>query len=93
MVLAASNADHTQVELIQPPADAPVGTRLTLTGLDLTAFTPDAVVDPKKKGNAWEQIKEGLKTDAEGRATFNGDVFRTAEGECKAPTLKNATIA
>ena len=50
MVLAASNADRSVVELIVPPASARVGERLTLGGLDVLQYEVDAVVDPKKKG-------------------------------------------
>jgi len=92
MVLAASNADRSHVELIQPPRDAPVGTRISLTSLDVLPFAPDAVIDPKKKGNAWEAIKDQLRVVG-GKATFDGDVFRTPQGECVAPTLKEGIIS
>lgn len=32
MVLAASNEDHTQVELVDPPAGAKIGERVTFAG-------------------------------------------------------------
>ena len=70
MVLAASNADRSVVELIVPPAAAKVGERLTLSTVDVLRYEVDAVIDPKKKGNCWDAIKGGLKTDAEGRATW-----------------------
>ena len=93
MVLAASNADRTAVELIVPPPTARVGERLTLSTVDVLQYEVDAVIDPKKKGNVWEAVKGGLKTDAEGRATWEGGVWRTADGECRAATLKNAVIS
>ena len=93
MVLAAANADRSHVELIVPPASAKPGERLTLSTLDVTKYEADAVIDPKKKGNVWDAIKGGLRTDAEGRATWEGAVWRTADGECRAPTLKDAVIS
>ena len=92
MVLAASNADRSVVELIAPPSSAPVGTRLSLSTVDVLVHQPDAVIDPKKKGNVWEKIKGGLKTDDQGRATFDGGVWRTPQGDCTS-TLKNAQIS
>ncbi|KAL0382793.1 UNVERIFIED_CONTAM: putative methionine--tRNA ligase [Sesamum calycinum] len=47
MVLAASNSDHTKVELVEPPQGAAVGERVTFPGFD---GLPDDVLNPKKKG-------------------------------------------
>ena len=91
-VLAASNADRSKVELIAPPPTAPVGTRLTLSTVDVLSHPPDAVIDPKKKGNVWEKIKGGLKTDEQGRATWEGGVWKTAQGDCTS-TLIDAVIS
>jgi tRNA-binding EMAP/Myf-like protein len=93
MVLAASNAEHSVVELITPPAAAAVGTRLRLSTLDVTQWTPDAVVDPKKKGGVWEKVKPGLRTDAQGRATYEGAVWMAGDGDCTSQTLKDAPIS
>ena len=91
-VLAASNGDRSKVELIAPPPSAPVGTRLTLSNVDVLSHTPDAVIDPKKKGNVWEKIKGGLKTDEQGRATWEGGVWKTEHGDCTS-SLTNASIS
>ncbi|KAL0452019.1 UNVERIFIED_CONTAM: putative methionine--tRNA ligase [Sesamum latifolium] len=52
MVLAASNSDHTKVELVEPPQGAAVGERVTFPGFD---GLPDDVLNPKKK--VWKQFK------------------------------------
>ena len=93
MVLAAANSDRTVVELVEPPAGSVVGERLVLAGMDWAGLGVDGVVDPKKKGNAWDAVKGGLRVDAEGRATWQGRVWRTAAGECRAPTLRDAMIS
>jgi len=98
MVLAASTGegDARVVELIVPPAGAKPGDRiLPLSGEDLAAFEPLAVVDPKaKKNNVWAAVAAQLKTNEQGEATWEGKVLGTKEhGAAKAASLKGANIA
>jgi hypothetical protein len=46
MVLAASNEDHTQVELVTPPADTQIGERVFVEGYP---GEPDEQLNPKQK--------------------------------------------
>jgi tRNA-binding EMAP/Myf-like protein len=52
MVLAASNPDHTHVELIKPPAGSKVGERIFFADFP---GTPDEQLNPKHK--IWETIQ------------------------------------
>jgi hypothetical protein len=40
--------------------------------MNISEFTPDAVVDAKKKNHAWAMIVPGLKTNADYTACFEG---------------------
>lgn len=87
MVLAASNADHTQVEILDPPAGAVPGERVTFK--DITGDA-DAQLNPKKK--IFEEIKPHLHTNAEKIAQYKDLVFTTSAGPCTVATLANATL-
>lgn len=51
MVMCASNADHTAIEIMRPPAGARVGERVTLEGSPAGEMSQEmqAVLNPKKK--------------------------------------------
>mmetsp|Transcript_11024 Transcript_11024/g.19299 ORF Transcript_11024/g.19299 Transcript_11024/m.19299 type:complete len:268 (-) Transcript_11024:108-911(-) len=87
MVLAASNADHTQVELIIPPEGSQPGERVSFEGFEGDA---DATLNPKKK--VWEAVQPDLKTDSHGVATYKGVPFMTSAGPCTAKSLTNSSI-
>jgi len=55
MVLCTANKEHTEVKLLQPPASAQVGDRITFPGFSGEVATPAQMV--KKK------ILEGLLPD------------------------------
>lgn len=92
MVLCASNADHTKVELVEPPASALPGTRISLASLDVSPFAPEKQVNPKKKKNAWLNVAPKLRTDASCTACFDGDPLITPEGKCTVATLKDCIV-
>lgn len=87
MVLAASNEDHTQVEILDPPAGAKVGERIIFQGLEGDA---DAQLNPKKK--IFEEVKPFLHTNAEKVALYKEITFQTSAGPCTVATLANATL-
>lgn len=87
MVLAASNADHTQVEILDPPAGAVPGERVTFAGV---TGEPDAQLNPKKK--IFEEVKPHLHTNAEKVAQYKELTFTTSAGPCTVATLANATL-
>jgi len=89
MVLAASNADRTQVELVEPPAGAIPGERIHFN--EDHVGKPDEQLNPKKK--VWEKVQEHLKTTDNCIAAFNGIPFLTSAGACKVQSLKGASIS
>ncbi|XP_021745553.1 probable methionine--tRNA ligase [Chenopodium quinoa] len=87
MVLAASNSEHTKVELVEPPKEAPVGERVKFSGFD---GEPDEVLNPKKK--VWETLQVDLNTDSNLVARFKDLPFTTSAGICKVSSISNGTI-
>ncbi|XWS09179.1 hypothetical protein CRYUN_Cryun40dG0063800 [Craigia yunnanensis] len=87
MVLAASNNDHTKVELVEPPKSATVGERVTFPG-----FTgePDDVLNPKKK--VWETLQVDLHSDANLVACYKDIPLTTCAGICKVSSISNGSI-
>lgn len=87
MVLAASNEDHTIVELVSPPEDAPIGERVTFPGFD---GAPDEVLNPKKK--VWETVQPDLYTTTDLVACYKGVPFTTSAGVCKVSSITRGSI-
>ncbi|KAG6574842.1 Methionine--tRNA ligase, cytoplasmic, partial [Cucurbita argyrosperma subsp. sororia] len=87
MVLAASNSDHTKVELVEPPKDANVGERIKFPGFE---GEPEDVLNPKKK--VWETLQVDLAINTEGVACFKDIPFNTSAGICKVPSITSGSI-
>ncbi|RVW28271.1 putative methionine--tRNA ligase [Vitis vinifera] len=87
MVLAASNSDHTKVELVEPPQSAAVGERVTFPGFE---GEPDDVLNPKKK--VWETLQVDLHTDSELVALYKDVPFTTTAGICKVSSICDGSI-
>ncbi|KAL0358530.1 UNVERIFIED_CONTAM: Methionine--tRNA ligase, cytoplasmic [Sesamum angustifolium] len=87
MVLAASNSDHTKVELVEPPQGAAVGERVTFPGFD---GLPDDVLNPKKK--VWETVQVDLHTDKELVARYKDLPFTTSAGVCRVASITEGSI-
>jgi len=83
MVFAASNEDHTVVELLEAPAGAAVGTRV-LFG-DFCKSEPHPV---DKNGKLWKAAVEFCKIDEEGKACYKGQPLHTPQGVCTVPNLR-----
>ena len=90
MVLCGSNAEHTQVELLDPPAGTKIGERVMVEGFDGEA---DAQIDVKKKNNAFAPVQSELLVDASGDATYKGKQLKTSAGVLRCKTLTNASIS
>mmetsp|Transcript_41974 Transcript_41974/g.48485 ORF Transcript_41974/g.48485 Transcript_41974/m.48485 type:complete len:428 (-) Transcript_41974:85-1368(-) len=71
MVLCASNADHTAVECMEPPEDAPLGQRVMFEGYTKGDPEPENKIAKKK---IFEKIAPDLKTDASGICVWKGAV-------------------
>ncbi|XP_009619836.1 probable methionine--tRNA ligase [Nicotiana tomentosiformis] len=87
MVLAASNSDHTKVELVEPPKDAAIGERVTFPGFD---GKPDDVLNNKKK--VWETVQLDLHTNMELVACYKDLPFTTSSGICKVASISEGSI-
>ncbi|WMV36857.1 hypothetical protein MTR67_030242 [Solanum verrucosum] len=87
MVLAASNSDHTKVELVEPPKDAAIGERVTFPGFDGKA---DDVLNPKKK--VWETLQVDLHTNKELVACYKDLPLTTSVGVCKVTSISEGSI-
>ena len=95
MVLCASNADHTVVELMRPHKDSAIGERVTLVGPSFgqAGLTQEhqPVLNPKKKIEG--KLLEKLMTNADREGTFNGVKMTTASGLVTAKSLASTKIA
>ncbi|KAG2721091.1 hypothetical protein I3760_02G065500 [Carya illinoinensis] len=87
MVLAASNSDHTKVELVEPPKSAQVGERVTIPGFD---GEPDDILNPKKK--VWETLQVDLHTNTELVACYKDIPFTTSAGVCTVSSITGGSI-
>jgi hypothetical protein len=87
MVFAASDAGHTKVELLVPPPDAPVGTRVTC-GEFVVGGTPP--VD--KTGRAWKAVADFLTVNADSVACYKGVPLAVPEGPITVETLANCSF-
>ncbi|XP_021894266.1 methionine--tRNA ligase, cytoplasmic [Carica papaya] len=87
MVLAASNSDHTKVELVEPPKSAIVGERVTFPGFE---GDPDDVLNPKKK--VWETLQVDMQTNADLVACYKDIPLTTSAGVCKVPSISCGCI-
>merc|ERR1712137_147011 len=90
LVVAASNADHTQVEVVRPDPNSKVGERIFLEGEEGEA---DKQIDPSKKNNVWKSLKDDLKTNETCIATFKGRPLRTEAGMCTVKSLAEVPLA
>jgi len=87
MVLAVSNADHTKVELLNPPEGSKIGERVTFDGFP---GEHDAQLNPKHK--VWETVQPELKTNDQLVATYKGVPFKTSAGICTVKSIANGGI-
>ncbi|KAJ7525817.1 hypothetical protein O6H91_17G068000 [Diphasiastrum complanatum] len=87
MVLAASNNDHTIVELVTPPQDAAVGERVKFPGFE---GEPDDLLNPKKK--VWETVQPDLHTTEALVAVYKSAPFTTSAGVCTVSSIREGSI-
>ena len=80
MVLCASNADHTAVEIMEPPATAQIGERVVFDD-----FPGDPEPENKvAKKKIFEAVAPDLKTDAQGICVWKGAIGKTSAGAIQA---------
>ncbi|KAM2623898.1 hypothetical protein FF1_031625 [Malus domestica] len=87
MVLAASNSDHTTVELVEPPEGAQVGERVTFPGF---VGEPDEILNPKKK--VWETLQVDLHTNIELVECYKDISLTASAGVCTVFSIAGGSI-
>ncbi|KAI8919588.1 tRNA synthetases class I-domain-containing protein [Entophlyctis helioformis] len=87
MLLAASNADKSEVELLEPNEDSEVGEHVIFEGF---ASTPDESLNPKQK--VFEKCAVDFRTTEECVAVYKDTPFQTSQGNVTVKSLKLATI-
>ncbi|KAK7277221.1 hypothetical protein RIF29_18372 [Crotalaria pallida] len=87
MVLAASNDDHSKVELVEPPAAAIVGERVTFPGYE---GNPNELLNPKKK--IFETLQVDLHSNEELVACYKDVPLTTSAGVCKVSSICGGSI-
>jgi len=87
MILCATNAEHTKVELLVPPEGSQPGDKIYFEGFE---GEPDAQLNPKKK--VFEALQVDFSTNEDLVATWKNIPFRTAKGVVKSSTLVKANI-
>lgn len=96
MVLAATNADGSKVELVAPPEGAAIGERIFLhedaTGNGIVAGEPWAVSRVKNK-KVWSAVAKDLRTDANCVACWQGKALMTSAGACTVPSNSEAVVS
>ena len=83
MVLCASNAEHTDVKLVNPPIDAKIGERVTVPDFEFEGEEGEPYAENKVgKKKVFEQIAPYLVTSKYGVPEFLGRPFMTSAGVC-----------
>lgn len=84
MVFAGSDETHTKVELLDPPADTPIGTRVVCG--DFVQGEPPAV---DKNGKSWKAIADGhfLSINSEHLACYKNVPLTVPQGTISVKTL------
>ena len=94
MVLAAMSEDGKTVEMLQPPADTPVGERVSFDDMEQgTAATPNQL----NKGAGKKALEAllapgGFKTNGSKQATWRAHTMLTSKGPVVVPTLADSLI-
>jgi aminoacyl tRNA synthase complex-interacting multifunctional protein 1 len=92
MVLCAAQTkdDGTEkVEFVEPPEGAAIGEVITFEGLPAPRPVSAAQVEKRK---VLQACADGLKTTEECLAAWNGHVFMTSAGPCKAKTIAGGVM-
>eukprot|EP00526_Cylindrotheca_closterium_P000317 CAMPEP_0113619964 /NCGR_PEP_ID=MMETSP0017_2-20120614/10155_1 /TAXON_ID=2856 /ORGANISM="Cylindrotheca closterium" /LENGTH=868 /DNA_ID=CAMNT_0000529583 /DNA_START=114 /DNA_END=2720 /DNA_ORIENTATION=+ /assembly_acc=CAM_ASM_000147 len=93
MVLCASNSDHTDVRLVNPPIDAKVGERITIPDFNFEGEDAEPFAENKVgKKKVFEKIAPHLVTSKYGVPEFLGRPFMTSAGVCTS-AVPEGTVA
>lgn len=90
MLLAASSADGSTVELIDPPAEAKVGERVQFEGFEVAADAETGRANDKVIKKLFAAAD--MKTNDSLQAAWKDIVYMTSAGPCTVKSLKDASI-
>ncbi|XP_049415363.1 uncharacterized protein LOC125878205 [Solanum stenotomum] len=94
MLMAASDASHENVELLEPPEGAVPGERIWFGSADEKDNLPDvATPNQVAKKKIWELVQPRLKTDGASVAALGTHCMRASTGVVVSPSLKDANIS
>jgi len=93
MVLCGSNADHTQVEILEPPEGSEPGEHLFLDSFGpMKPTEADLVLKSKSQQNVWKMVAPDMKLDTQGRAVYRDKLFSTSKGSLTCKSLKDCNV-
>ncbi|KAH9782407.1 methionine aminopeptidase 2B [Citrus sinensis] len=94
MLLAASDAAHENVELLEPPQGSVPGERIWFGSQEDKENQPaPASPNQVQKKKIWELVQPHLKTDASLVAMLGEHLMQTSAGAVMSRSLKNANIS
>ena len=94
MVMCVSNADHTKLEIVRPPAGSKIGERVNLEGNPCgEAFSQEwqKQLNPKKK--IMEGFLEFTKTNDAGEAVYKDWKWTTSAGTFIPSGIPNGNVS
>lgn len=94
MLMAASDASHENVKLLEPPEGSVPGERIWFGSADEKDNLPDvATPNQVAKKKIWELVQPHLKTDGACVAALGTHCMRASRGVVVSPSLKDANIS
>merc|ERR1712178_249997 len=91
MLLAASNADHTEVQLLSPPEGSVPGERIKFGSLDAKQQQPWTANRVQKK-KVWEELQPNLNTSNKCVVCYNNLDMLTSVGTVTVESLSGASV-
>ncbi|KAL3906655.1 MAG: hypothetical protein SGILL_009183 [Bacillariaceae sp.] len=85
----SSSGDGETVEFVEPPPDAPIGEVVSFEGLPKPHPATSSQVEKKK---IFAKCMEGMKTNEDKTATWNGHAFMTSAGPCTVKTIQGGVL-
>mmetsp|Transcript_20836 Transcript_20836/g.36948 ORF Transcript_20836/g.36948 Transcript_20836/m.36948 type:complete len:795 (-) Transcript_20836:35-2419(-) len=92
MVICATAADKSKVEILTPPEGSKVGERLFLEGRSADEYEPSAPNYVARK-KVFEAVAKKLVTTDNCEASWDGKLLVTSAGKCTVPTLSGAQLS
>lgn len=88
MLLCASDEQHTNVDPLLPPPDAPIGTLVTFDGHAAAPIAPG-----NRASKAFDRVVDNLRTTSDGVARFDDIPFMTPNGPCVSPNTLTGSVS